>query len=97
MVLSLLVLECKVCYWRCHDSRSSKVGSIKRYEYARFFLLMFPPKQLSTMVNLTNAALSKLELNTTSSSEMRKFFGILILTASLFEFTSNVVCGLLWH
>jgi hypothetical protein len=53
-----------------------------------FFLLMFPPKQLITMVDLTNAELSKWGLNTTNSSEMLKFFGILILTTS-FEFTSR--------
>lgn len=53
-----------------------------------FFLLKFPPKQLIDMVTLTNAKLTKLELNKTNSSEMLKFFGIILLTTK-FEFTSR--------
>ncbi len=52
-----------------------------------FFLLMFPPKQLLDMVHWTNIELSKLELKQTSSSELLKLFGILILTTK-FEFTT---------
>ena len=53
-----------------------------------FFLLMFPPKQLVAMVDLTNIELAKLEANTTNISELLKFFGVLILMTS-FEFTSR--------
>jgi hypothetical protein len=53
-----------------------------------FFLLMFPPKQLVLMVDLTNIELEKLEANTTNTSELLKFFGVLILMTS-FEFTSR--------
>ncbi|KAI2490544.1 Transposase IS4 [Fragilaria crotonensis] len=53
-----------------------------------FFLLMFPPKQLLDMVHWTNCELGKLELKQTSSSELLKLFGIIILTTK-FEFTSR--------
>lgn len=53
-----------------------------------FFLLMFPPKQLLHMVDLTNAELLKLDLQPTNTSEILKFFGVLILMTS-FEFTSR--------
>ena len=49
---------------------------------------MFPPKQLVAMVDLTNIELVKLEANTTNTSEILKFFGVLILMTS-FEFTSR--------
>ena len=58
-----------------------------------FFLLMFPPKQLVVMVDLTNIELVKLEANTINTSELLKFFGVLILMTS-FEFTSRA--SLLW-
>ena len=35
-----------------------------------FFLLMFPQKQLASMVDLTNYELAKLELNATNTSEL---------------------------
>ena len=53
-----------------------------------FFLLIFPPKQLVAMVDLTNIELEKLEVNTTNTSDLLKFFGVLILMTS-FEFTSR--------
>jgi hypothetical protein len=53
-----------------------------------FFLLMFPPKQLVAKVDLTSIELAKLEANTTNTSELLKFFGVLILMTS-FEFTSR--------
>ncbi len=53
-----------------------------------FFLLVFPPKQLVAMVDLTNIELKKLEVNTNNTSELLKFFGVLILMTS-FEFTSR--------
>jgi hypothetical protein len=53
-----------------------------------FFLLMFPPKQLVAMIDLTNIELEKLEANTTYTSELLKFFGVLILMTSL-ELTSR--------
>jgi Transposase IS4 len=50
---------------------------------------MFPPKQLRDMVHWTNIELSNyLELKQTSSSELLKLFGILILMTK-FEFTSR--------
>ncbi len=52
------------------------------------FFLMFPPKQLIDMVELTNAELTKLELNKTNYSEMLKFFGVILLMTK-FEFTSR--------
>ena len=52
-----------------------------------FLLVMFPPKQLVAMVDLTNIELVKLEANnTTNTLELLKFFGVLILVTS-FEFT----------
>ena len=53
-----------------------------------FFLLMFPPKQLVVMVDLTNIELEKLEANMTNTSELLKFFGVLILMTS-FEYASR--------
>ena len=49
---------------------------------------MFPPKQLIMMVDLTNNELAKLDANPTNTSELLKFFGVLILMTS-FEFTSR--------
>ena len=53
-----------------------------------FFLLMFPPKQLSDMVHWTNRELVKLDLKQTTESELLKLFGMFILM-SRFEFTSR--------
>jgi hypothetical protein len=53
-----------------------------------FFLLMFPPKQLVAMVDLTNIELETLEANMTNTLELLKFFSVLILMNS-FEFTSR--------
>jgi hypothetical protein len=53
-----------------------------------FFLLMFPQKQLVSMVDLTNYELAKLELNATNTSELLELFGVLILM-TFFEFTSR--------
>jgi hypothetical protein len=53
-----------------------------------FFLLMFPPKQLVSMVDLTNDELAKLELIVTNTSDFLKFFGVLIQMTSS-EFTSR--------
>jgi Transposase IS4 len=52
------------------------------------FLLMFPPKQLASMDDLTNHELAKLEMNATNTSELLKFFGVLILMTT-YEFTSR--------
>ena len=51
-----------------------------------FFLVMFPPKQLVSVVDLTNYELAKLEQNASNTSELLKFFGVLTLMTS-FEFT----------
>ena len=67
---------------------TTKTAAINSMSAIDFFLFMFPPKQLITMVDLTNAELSKSALNATNSSEMLKFFGILIQMTS-FEFTSR--------
>ncbi|KAI2512652.1 Transposase IS4 [Fragilaria crotonensis] len=53
-----------------------------------FFLLMFPPKQLTDMVRWTNIQLQKSSMKETTPSEVLKFFGILILTTT-FEFTTR--------
>ena len=53
-----------------------------------FFLLVFPPKQLVVMVDLTKIELVKLEANTTNTLDLLKFFGVLILMIS-FQFTSR--------
>ncbi|KAI2508605.1 Transposase IS4 [Fragilaria crotonensis] len=53
-----------------------------------FFLLLFPPKQLSDMVHWTNVELNKASLKETTASEVLKFFGILILMTK-FEFTTR--------
>mgnify|MGYP003546679353 FL=1 len=53
-----------------------------------FFLLMFPPKQLTDMVRLTNEALDRRQQKQTTKGEILKLFGIMILMTS-FEFTSR--------
>ncbi|KAI2491610.1 Transposase IS4 [Fragilaria crotonensis] len=53
-----------------------------------FFLLMFPPKQLNNMMQWTNIQLVEQELQRTNTSELLKFFGIIILSTK-FEFTSR--------
>ena len=53
-----------------------------------FFLLMFPPKQLLAMVQHSNTQLDADRFARTNSSEMLKFFGVIILTTK-FEFTSR--------
>ena len=53
-----------------------------------FFLLMFPPKQLTDMVRWTNLQLLRSSLKLTDASELLKFFGVLILTTK-FEFTTR--------
>jgi Transposase IS4 len=53
-----------------------------------FFLLMFPPKQLTDMVRWTNVELYESSLKQTTTSEMLKFFGVIILMTK-FEFTSR--------
>jgi Transposase IS4 len=52
------------------------------------FFLMFPPKQLILMVELTNHELVQLDLNATNTSELLKFFSVLILMTT-YEFTSR--------
>ena len=53
-----------------------------------YFLLMFPPKQLQTMLQHTNAVLDTNSLQKTNISEMLKWFGVIILTTK-FEFASR--------
>ena len=62
-----------------------------------FFLLMFPPsKQLNNMIHWTNVQLVDLKMDKTNTSELLKFFGIIILSTT-FEFTSREACGRQWH
>ena len=44
-----------------------------------YFLIMFPPKQLRNMVQLTNLRLVVKKNRTTTTGEMLKKFGIMIL------------------
>jgi hypothetical protein len=50
-----------------------------------YFILMFPPKQLSAIVRLTNAELHLRDLQATTTGEILKWFGIIILMTK-FEF-----------
>ena len=50
-----------------------------------YFLLMFPPKQLSEMVRLTNLELEKLNVQLTTKGEIIKYIGVMILSTH-FEF-----------
>jgi Transposase IS4 len=61
---------------------------VRDFSALDFFLLMFPPKQLSDMVCLTNVQLLKSSLKQTTASELLKFFGVIILTTK-FEFTNR--------
>jgi hypothetical protein len=63
------------------DSRKS----MSRLEY---FLLMFPPDQLSTMVTLTSENLLSKTKAATTPGEVLKFFGVLILVTR-FEFSAR--------
>ena len=49
------------------------------------FLLMFPPKQLNLMVELTNKQLDKATVKRRTGGEMLKFFGLCLLITH-FEF-----------
>ena len=53
-----------------------------------FFLLMFPPTQLTDMVRLTNDELVRRGKSNTTKGEILKLFGVMILITS-FEFTSR--------
>jgi hypothetical protein len=53
-----------------------------------YFMLMFPAKQLSAMVRLTNVQLHLKNLQLTMTGEILKWFGLIILTTK-FEFASR--------
>jgi hypothetical protein len=59
--------------------------SMSRLDY---FLLMFPPDQLSTMVTLTSEKLLSKTKAATTAGEVLKFFGVLILVTQ-FEFSAR--------
>ena len=67
---------------------AGNIATVSEMSALNFFLLMFSPKQLRAMVELTNIELTKLELQTTNTSEMLKFFGLLILITT-YEFSSR--------
>jgi hypothetical protein len=59
-----------------------------RYSQLQYFLLMFPPDQLTAMCQLTNVQLAQQNKHRMSTGELLQFFGILIL-ATKFEFSSR--------
>ena len=59
----------------CPGAANSAINGMSALD---FFLLMFPPKQLVAMVDLTNIELTNLEANTTNTSELLKFFGVAV-------------------
>ncbi|EEC46364.1 predicted protein [Phaeodactylum tricornutum CCAP 1055/1] len=65
---------------------NSDIGG--KYSRLEYFLLMFPPKQLTTMCQLTNNALVQQNKHIITTGELLRFFGIVILTTK-FEYTSR--------
>jgi hypothetical protein len=65
-------------------------GSDARKSFSRldYFLLMFPPEQLSTIVTLTSENLLSKSKVATTPGEVLKFFGVLILVTR-FEFSAR--------
>jgi hypothetical protein len=59
-----------------------------RFSRLEYFLLMFPPTQLTTMCWLTNTMLAQQNKHPITAGELLRFFGILILTTN-FEFSSQ--------
>jgi hypothetical protein len=59
-----------------------------RFSRLEYFLLMFPPTQLTTMCWLTNTMLAQQNKHPITAGELLRFFGILILTTK-FEFRSR--------
>jgi hypothetical protein len=59
-----------------------------RFSRLEYFLLMFPPTQLTTMCWLTNTMLAQQNKHPITAGELLRFFGILILTTK-FEFSSR--------
>ena len=60
----------------------------KRMSRLDFFLLMFPPSQLTQCTLLTNIAFRKNKIKEATTGEVLKYFGILILLTK-FEFNSR--------
>jgi hypothetical protein len=65
------------------------VSSMSRFDY---FLLMFPPRQLAIMLELTTGSLVATGKKATTMGELIKFFGLMIL-ATRHEFTSRASLG----
>ncbi|EEC46907.1 predicted protein [Phaeodactylum tricornutum CCAP 1055/1] len=65
---------------------NSDIGG--KYSRLEYFLLMFPPKQLTTMCQLRNNALVQQNKHIITTGELLRFFGIVILTTK-FEYTSQ--------
>ena len=60
----------------------------RRLARLEYFMMSFPPAQMSTMLRLTNLALIAGSRNVTTKGELLKFFGVMIL-CTRYEFTSR--------
>jgi hypothetical protein len=70
---------------KCHYAGSDQSGQLSQLDY---FLLEFPPKQLLTMLQLTNEPLLLNRKKAMTMGELLAFFGVMIL-ATRHEFTSR--------
>jgi hypothetical protein len=68
-----------------HGPGSDKSRNVSRLDY---FMMMFPPQQLSIMLQLTNSALMSGGRRPTSKAELLKYFGVMIL-CTRYEFTAR--------
>ena len=84
--------ECKEKNWSIEDNLQNTHGPgsdvYRRLSRLDYFLLMFPPKQLTKMLQLTNRNLLEHQKRTTTTGELLKMFGVMILTTR-YEFTSR--------
>jgi hypothetical protein len=60
----------------------------KKISWLDVFLMMFPPKQLTSVVTYTNRELEDLKKRKTTKSEILKFFGFVVLCTK-YEFSSQ--------
>ena len=85
---------CPPTTWTAKDSMGQRhePGSDKHRRLSRldYFMMMFPPKQLSLMLVLTNLSLRAADprLKATTKGELLKLFGVMILTTK-YEFTTR--------
>ena len=70
--------------WFIRDMHGGKIepGSVQSGHLSRldFFLLMMPPRQLELMTREMNVQLTRIGAKRTTTGELLKFFGLLILT-----------------